>query len=70
MTSFDNTKVIMKNRDSVVIFIDRYNELLRAEAVLSCIESNVVDNWCCYSEAMEQYNGMVDRGEIKFIKKD
>jgi hypothetical protein len=46
----------MTNENTVTINVDRYKELLEAEALLDCLKACGVDNWNGWSEAHEMMN--------------
>lgn len=48
--------------DTITIPISRYNQLLRSEDRLECLEAGGVDNWDWYSDSLREY-GFFDRVE-------
>ena len=39
--------------DTIIISVERYNELIRSEKILNALYAGGVDNWEWYEEALE-----------------
>lgn len=48
--------------DTITISVRRWNQLLKAEDKLDCLEEGGVDNWMGYTESLREY-GYFDRVE-------
>lgn len=46
--------------DTITITRERYEELLKAETFLECLEGIGVDNWQGYDLALEEFQKVVD----------
>ena len=60
----------MEKSKTVEIPEYRYNDLVHAEMMLSCLESAGVDNWSGYDDAMREYSELIEEEEEKNAKED
>lgn len=59
----ENTRIYLTDRgDTITISVKRWNQLLKAEDMLECLEAGGVDNWEWYTESLREY-GFFDRVE-------